>query len=510
MLDQVELNQKLSKEEYKRLCAPLKKQLSVLQQTIKEKRLPVVVVFEGWSAAGKGSLLSDVILTLDPRGFQVYSTVAADAAEARKPLLWRYWVKIPAEGNFSLFDRGWYQDLYIAQLEQDVEDTEWERRVHSINTMERQLSDEGYVIVKFFLHISQEEQRLRFEKLADSKNTSWRVTQRDWKRNKQYRRYYKAADRMMERTHTPYAPWHVIPSHDKRFALYQIYSILTNAIGKALQRKERRESPRNLAEGTPAGVYVPETFPLLPMPTLREIPLDAKLPAEAYESELKKAQKKLKKLHNTLYREGIPVIVAYEGWDAAGKGGNIKRVAAALDPRGYEVIPIAAPTKEELTHHYLWRFWKALPKTGHVAIFDRTWYGRVMVERIEGFCSEDAWQHAYQEINEFERELYDWGAVIVKFWLQINQEEQLRRFQDRMNTPEKRWKITDEDWRNREKWDLYETAVNEMLARTSTDFAPWHIIQSQDKKFARIQALHILIDAIEDRLQPGGYSQRFS
>lgn len=501
MLDQVDLGQKLSKEDYKRLCAPLKKQLSVLQQTIKENRLPVVVVFEGWSAAGKGSLLSDVILTLDPRGFKVYSTVAADTAKARKPLLWRYWTKIPAEGNFSLFDRSWYQDLYIAQLEQEIEDSEWERRVHSINTMERQLSDEGYLIVKFFLHISQEEQRLRFEKLADSKNTSWRVTERDWKRNKQYRRYYKAADRMMERTNTSFAPWHVIPCHDKRSALYQIYSTLTGAIEKSLRRKESGESSRPPQSETPAGVYVPESFSPLPMPSLREVPLDAKLSAEEYEYELKKAQKKLKKLHNALYREEIPVIVAYEGWDAAGKGGNIKRVAAALDPRGYEVIPIAAPTKEELAHHYLWRFWKNLPKTGHVAIFDRTWYGRVMVERIEGFCSEDSWRHAYQEINEFERELYDWGAVIVKFWLQIDQEEQLRRFQDRMDTPEKRWKITDEDWRNREKWDLYETAVNEMLARTSTDFAPWHIIQSQDKKFARIQALHILIDAIEARLR---------
>ena len=501
MLDQVNLDQKLSKAEYKQLCSPLKKQLSVLQQTVKEKRLPMVVVFEGWSAAGKGSLLSDVILTLDPRGFKVYSTVAADSAEARKPLLWRYWIKIPAEGNMSLFDRSWYQDLYIAQTEQEIEDSEWERRVQSINTMERQLSDEGYLIVKFFLHISQEEQRLRFEKLADSKNTSWRVTERDWKRNKQYRRYYKAADLMMERTHTSYAPWHIIPSHDKRFALYRIYSTLIDSIQKALERKERKESPREQLRDTPGSVYVPKTLTLLPMPSLQEVPLDAKLSSEEYEAELKKTQKKLKKLHNSLYREEIPVIVAYEGWDAAGKGGNIKRVAAALDPRGYEVVPIAAPSKEELAHHYLWRFWKNLPKTGHVAIFDRTWYGRVMVERIEGFCSQDSWQHAYQEINEFERELYDWGAVIVKFWLQIDQEEQLRRFQDRMNTPEKRWKITDEDWRNREKWDLYEETVNEMLARTSTDFAPWHIIQSQDKKFARIQALHILIDAIEAKLQ---------
>ena len=280
MLDQVNLDQKLSKAEYKQLCSPLKKQLSVLQQTVKEKRLPMVVVFEGWSAAGKGSLLSDVILTLDPRGFKVYSTVAADPAEARKPLLWRYWIKIPAEGNMSLFDRSWYQDLYIAQTEQEIEDSEWERRVQSINTMERQLSDEGYLIVKFFLHISQEEQRLRFEKLADSKNTSWRVTERDWKRNKQYRRYYKAADLMMERTHTSYAPWHTIPSHDKRFALYRIYSTLIDSIQKALERKERKESPREQLKDTPACVYVPKTFTLLPMPSLQEVPLDAKLSSE--------------------------------------------------------------------------------------------------------------------------------------------------------------------------------------------------------------------------------------
>lgn len=500
MLEQVDLNQELSKQEYKKRCAPLKGRLSALQQTIKEKKLPVIVLFEGWSAAGKGSLLSDVILTLDPRGFQVYSTVGADEAERRKPLLWRYWSKIPAQGQCSLFDRSWYQELYIAQVEQEISDQELVRRTDAVNTFERQLTDEGYLVVKFFLHISQKEQRERFDKLANSKNTSWRVTDRDWKRNKQYDRYYRTADAMLRDTDTHYAPWHLISGSDKRHALYEIYSVLTASIEDALEKQERRQALLPQLEAL-SGMPAPaRPFSLVPMPKLKDVPLDEKLPAEEYEKRLRAAQKELYKLHNLLYREKIPVIVAYEGWDAAGKGGNIKRVAAALDPRGYEVVPVAAPSREELAHHYLWRFWNRLPKTGHIAIFDRTWYGRVMVERIEGFCSEEAWQRAYQEINEFERELVDWGAVIVKFWLQIDPDEQLRRFNDRMNTPEKRWKITDEDWRNREKWDQHQIAVNDMLRYTSTDFAPWNIIESNDKKFARIKAIKTLIAAIEARL----------
>ena len=241
-------------------------------------------------------------------------------------------------------------------------------------------------------------------------------------------------------------------------------------------------------------------FTLVEMPKLQDIDLNRTLSEETYKEQLKKQQAKLSVLHNKIYKKRIPVIVAYEGWDAAGKGGNIRRVAAALDPRGYEAIPIAAPTKDELAHHYLWRFWTRLPKTGHIAIFDRTWYGRVMVERLEGFCTSEEWHRAYQEINEFEKELYDWGAVIVKFWLHIDQDEQLRRFTERQNTPEKQWKITEEDWRNREKWPQYEVAVNDMLRYTSTDFAPWNIIESNDKKFARIKALRTLIHAIELRL----------
>ena len=246
-----------------------------------------------------------------------------------------------------------------------------------------------------------------------------------------------------------------------------------------------------------AAPLLQNVFPLEKMPLLSEIPLDKELADEEYQEELKRLQTRLGDLHNRLYRKKVPVIIAYEGWDAAGKGGNIKRITGALDPRGYEVHPIASPEPHEKARHYLWRFWTRLPKTGHIAIFDRTWYGRVMVERLEGFCSENDWKRAYNEINEFEKELHDWGAVIIKFWVQIDKVTQLRRFTDRQNTPEKQWKITDEDWRNREKWDQYEIAVNEMIARTSTTYAPWHILESVDKKYARIKALKIVVEELE-------------
>ena len=238
-------------------------------------------------------------------------------------------------------------------------------------------------------------------------------------------------------------------------------------------------------------------FPLKKMPLLCDIPLDKCMEEDVYKKELKQLQQRLGELHNRLYRKKVPVIIAYEGWDAAGKGGNIKRITGALDPRGYEVHPIASPEPHEKARHYLWRFWTRLPRTGHIAIFDRTWYGRVMVERLEGFCSENDWMRAYNEINEFEKELHDWGAVIIKFWVQIDKDTQLARFTDRQNTPEKQWKITEEDWRNRDKWDAYEGAVNEMIQKTSTTYAPWHILESVDKKYARIKALRIVIAELE-------------
>lgn len=475
-------------ENYKELITQLRQELSGLQLKIRDKKLPVIIVFEGWSASGKGSLIAEMIKYLDPRFFKVHSSLPATPSEQRYPLLNRFWKDIPEYGKMLIMDRSWYQELAIARLEEDISQKEYSRRVKAVNTFERQLSNDGYLIIKLFLHITKEEQAKRFDKLCDNDDTKWRVTKLDKKRHKHYDEYFDAFDDMTEKTNTEYAPWNIINAADKTFAKFQMFSIITESINHALEEK-RPTYPAN------------ETFSLLTMPALNDISLnDKKLTPDEYAEQLKKCQKELSKLHNRLYRAKVPMMIAFEGWDAAGKGGAIKRIASALDPRGYEAVPIAAPDKTELAHHYLWRFWNHIPKTGHIAIFDRTWYGRVMVEKIEGFTPVERCEQAYNEINEFEKELSDSGIIIVKFWLQIDKDEQLKRFTERQNTPEKQWKITDEDWRNREKWDSYEAAVNEMLCRTSSEYAPWNVIEANDKLYARIKVLKTVIAAINEKL----------
>ena len=279
--------------------------------------------------------------------------------------------------------------------------------------------------------------------------------------------------------------WHILDGSHNKTAVRDALKLIVQKVDSAVQ------------EGKYEGAIFEEEFPLKEMPKLSEVDLSVSIPDDEYKKELKKLQTRLSELHNIIYRKKIPVILCYEGWDAAGKGGNIRRVTYALDPRGFDVHPIASPLPHELNRHYLWRFWTKLPKTGHICIFDRTWYGRVMVERLEGFCTEKEWKRAYNEINEFERMLTDWGAVVLKFWIHIDKDTQLERFNNRENTPEKQWKITEEDWRNREKWDSYEVAVDELLQKTSTKNAPWYIIESNDKQYARIKTLKIIVKALE-------------
>ena len=338
------------------------------------------------------------------------------------------------------------------------------------------------------MQISKSEQEKRIEHLSKEKDTRWRVSKNDRWQNDHYEKCSDAFDSYLKDTNLPSAPWYIIDAESKKWTELQALEILTEGIDVAL------------ANNAMAVPILQNVFSMKKMPLLSEIPLDKTMEEDAYKKELKQLQHRLGELHNRLYRKKVPVIIAYEGWDAAGKGGNIKRITGALDPRGYEVHPIASPEPHEKARHYLWRFWTRLPKTGHIAIFDRTWYGRVMVERLEGFCSENDWKRAYNEINEFEKELHDWGAVIIKFWVQIDKDTQLERFNERQNTPQKQWKITDEDWRNREKWDQYEDAVNEMIQKTSTTYAPWHILESVDKRYARIKALKIVIEELEKAL----------
>ena len=476
-------------EEIKQRLKAAEEKLSQQQMKLKEKKLPVLVLIEGWGAAGKGSAIGQIIKNIDPRFFKVFSMPSTPTEEERRrPFLYRFFEKIPEAGKFTFLDSGWMDQIMKERLDGTLDDKAYAQRVDSVKRFERGLTDNGYLVLKFFFHISKKEQKRRIDELLEDKDTAWRVSPGDLHQNRHYEECLDAFDRYLDDTNTPSAPWYIIDSKSKKFAELQVMETLCMGIETALHNESL------------AVPLLQNAFPLVKMPKLKDVPLDKTMGEEEYKKELKELQAKLGQLHNRLYRKRVPVIIGYEGWDAAGKGGNIKRLTGALDPRGFEVHPIASPEPHEKARHYLWRFWTRLPKDGHIAIFDRTWYGRVMVERLEGFCSENDWQRAYYEMNEFEQELHNWGAVILKFWVQIDKDTQLARFTDRQNTLSKQWKITDEDWRNREKWDLYEQAVDEMLQKTSTTYAPWHILESVDKKYARIKALKIVIEALEKAL----------
>ena len=471
-------------QELKAEVKALKETLAGQQMELREKGLPVIVLVEGWAAAGKGSLIGDLICELDPRFYNVVSPAVGSEREDRYPFLWPYAKAIPENGQIIFYDSGWMENVVRRYLRREITAGQYKDRVRSVKEFERQLRDGGYIVLKIFLRIDREEQEKRLRALREDYATSWRVTEDDLWQQREYKRFREAYEEFMEATGDT-IPWHVLEGDKKRVAVRDALKLLTKAIRKGLEEERYVGEPFK------------EEFPLVKMPKLREVDLSPSLEEEEYEEELKKLQKRLGELHNVIYRKRIPVVVCYEGWDAAGKGGNIRRLARNLDPRGFDVIPIASPEPHELHRQYLWRFWTQLPRTGHIAIFDRTWYGRVMVERLEGFCSEDDWRRAYNEINEFERQLTDWGAVVLKFWIQIDADTQLERFNARQNTPEKQWKLTEEDWRNREKWPQYEEAIDEMLEKTSTETAPWHIIESNDKKYARIKTLKLTIAALE-------------
>lgn len=489
MLKEWEKSEKPSEEEIKARLEAVKEKLARQQLLIKEKKVPVLVVLEGWGTAGKGYAIGQIIQNIDPRFFKVVSMQKKTEDDKRKPFLYRHFAQIPEAGQFVFLDTAWMDEITEERLHGTISEDVYANRIESVRRFERQLTDNGYLVMKFFLHISKKEQSRRIAQLEHQKDTTWRVSKKDLWQNEHYEKCMDVFSGYLKNTNMPSAPWYIIDAKSRKWTEVQILETLTQGIEIALSNHQM------------AVPLLQNVFPLKKMPLLCDIPLDKCMEEDVYKKELKQLQQRLGELHNRLYRKKVPVIIAYEGWDAAGKGGNIKRITGALDPRGYEVHPIASPEPHEKARHYLWRFWTRLPKDGHIAIFDRTWYGRVMVERLEGFCSENDWRRAYNEINEFEKELSDWGAVIVKFWVHIDKDTQLARFNDRQSNPEKQWKITDEDWRNREKWDQYETAVDEMLQKTSTAYAPWHILESVDKKYARLKALRIVIEEIEKALK---------
>jgi len=489
MLEKIDLTHMLSKKEYKTEIDKLEIQLSELQRKIIDLKIPVLIVFEGWSASGKGTCISKILYPLDPRYFNVYTMDKTPEEIAMRPFLWNYWIKTPSKGRITIFDKSWHRSaLPERQAQRPLSISETNGFYYDVNTFERQLSDDGTLIIKFFLHISKDQQKKRFDELLKNPDTAWRVDKNDILQNKNYETHLEYFDNMIRQSDFDFSKWNIIEAEDIKYATIKIYKSIINKIEEKICRGDFQspaETNYNSSKVSILNSYNPN----------QEISQDE------YKEKLKYYQNKLSYLEHKLYTKRKPVVIVYEGWDAAGKGGNIRRLTQKLDPRGYEVIPVAAPSQEELAHNYLWRFWKTMPKDGHIAIFDRSWYGRVMVERIEGFCSEIEWRRAYKEINDMELHLFNHGTIIFKFWLHIDKEEQLNRFNLRESNPLKQYKITDEDWRNREKWDAYEKAVDDMLEKTGTDYAPWTVVESNNKKYARIKTLKLVVERLEEELK---------
>lgn len=493
MLDNLDLDLSLDKETYDSKIEVLMKQLRSLQKACWEKKLPVILVLEGWAAAGKGALVKKMIGYIDPRGFAVHPIWPATDEERSYPFLWRFWQKLPARGQMSFFYHSWYTHVLEDRLFERVSDAQVPMVMRQINAFERQMVDDGAAIAKFWVHLSKKELKNRLKKLESDKLQAWRVRPEDWHQAKNYDKYRTFAEEMVVQTSTGPAPWTLVEGDCQRWARVKVLTQMAATITEALDRLHL-QSP-------PLAVTIQNRLEPTEPDFLAQVNLSQALTSEEYKQKLRQEQVRLGKLQQSLHQQKMSVLVLFEGWDAAGKGGAIKRLTDTLDPRSYVVNAFAAPTDEEKAHHYLWRFWRKLPNAEKIAIFDRSWYGRVMVERVEGFATETEWRRAYQEINEFEEQLTSAGCVLIKFWLHISQEEQLKRFTDRQKNPFKQYKLTDEDWRNREKWPFYEVAVNQMIQRTSTPAAPWTLIPANDKYFARVNVIETVVQAIRHELK---------
>lgn len=505
MLEKIDLNKKMDKEEAKKSIDELTTKLSYLQRAIREAKIPVTILFEGFGASGKGTMINELINPLDPRGFNVYSIKRSSREETKRPYFCRFFSKLPAKGRITIFDRSWYRRVLNDRLDKVTTKDQLECAFDEINNFEKLLTDDGMIIIKIFLYISQKEQKKRFEQLKKAKETAWRVTKRDIRQNEHYKAYLAMNNEMLENTDTENSPWTIIEAMDYYYAKVKVMNTVASRLEEAIKLCQTKEETKVIRVGNVDVPIKPSTRESIATSEVRTkvlagIDLNKKMAKDIYKKRIQQLEEKLAFLHSAMRQKRIPVIVAFEGWDAAGKGGAIKRVTSKLDPRGYEVIPISAPNDLERSHHYLWRFFNTFPRAGHLTIYDRTWYGRVLVERIEGFCSPQEWKRAYHEINEMEEHLKNSGVILIKFWLHIDKEEQEKRFLARQNNPFKSWKITEEDWRNREKWDEYEEAVDEMLVKTSTTYAPWVVIEGNCKRYARIKVLETIIKELEKRL----------
>jgi polyphosphate:AMP phosphotransferase len=493
MFDSADHDHVASKAMYKREEPRLREALLAAQMTLREKsERRVLIVIGGVDGAGKGETVNLLNTWLDPRHVKTHAFAEPTDEERERPAMWRYWRALPPLGTVGIFFGSWYTEPILERALGGWSEHDLDAALTRIRRHEAMLVAERTIVLKFWLHLSKDQQRKRLKSLERDPVTRWRVTPEEWKRFKRYDELRAVSTRAVVATSTADAPWIVVPGYDERYRSLTVGRLLLDALTRRELPRKRAPASRSLA---PAPLPELESRKLL-----RDLDLTQKVPKARYEKQLEKLQGDLALLARSKKFRKRALIAVFEGMDAAGKGSAIRRVSSALDARYCAIIPIAAPSEEERAQPYLWRFWRQLPRRGRVTIFDRSWYGRVLVERVEGFCAQREWLRAYAEINEFEAELSESGIILAKFWLQVSLKEQLARFRARQKTPFKRFKITAEDWRNRKKWDAYEEAVCDMVDRTSSDCAPWTLVEANDKPFARLKILRTLVERLEEAL----------
>jgi AMP-polyphosphate phosphotransferase len=492
MFESAELGHKLDKETYRKAVPELRAALLDAQYDLKEQgKIPVVVLISGQDGAGKGETINVLYEWMDPRFISTLAFSTPTDEERARPAMWRYWRALPPKGRIGIFAGSWYSDPIHDSIEDKISKFALDQRIDQINRFEAMLVNEGALVLKFWFHLTKEGQKKRLKELEKDPKTAWRVTKWNWDRLKTYEKLQDVAGHVLRMTNTPWAPWIIVEGADDR------YRSLT--VGKIILDSLKQKLADQVKDVTPVAPPVPPNIDGRDL--LSELDLSHKLAKKTYETELARWQGKLSELVRHPRFQERSLICVFEGSDAAGKGGSIRRIGASMDARQYQIVPIAAPTEEERAQPYLWRFWRHIPKSGRVAIFDRSWYGRVLVERVEGFCAPADWLRAYTEINDFEHELAKAGAIVIKFWLQISRDEQLKRFKEREKIEFKRFKITDEDWRNREKWDAYHHAICDMVDRTSTGNAPWTLVEANDKNYARVKIIKTVCERLEAALK---------
>ena len=491
MFESAEIGQKVKKSEFRAEEAVLRRALLDAQYRLLEKnKFPVIILVNGVEGAGKGETVNLLNEWMDPRHIHTHAFGASTVAERTRPEMWRFWTSLPPKGRIGILFGSWYTDPILQRVMGKEGSAQFEKRLARIRAHERMLVAEGALVVKLWFHLSKDAQNARLKALSAKKKTAWRVTKNDRKLFRHYDEFVNACEIALRETSTDEAPWRIIEGSN------HAYRSLT-AGRQLLEAIERRLKGPPQATLAPAPLVQQSTGKL---DVLHSADYSRKLEYASYQKQIEKLQGELNLLSRHKKMRERAIVMVFEGMDAAGKGSTIRRITQALDARFYHIVPIAAPSDEERAQPYLWRFWRHMPQHGHAVIFDRSWYGRVLVERVEKFCNETDWQRAYHEINALEEQLTDDGAIIAKFWLAISPAEQLKRFKERAKTPHKQFKITAEDWRNRKKWPAYEHAVVDMVAQTSTEIAPWHVIATNDKPWARVETLKRLVETIEVRL----------